>query len=264
MEAKNPGLRLTPIDGSTPHALNARNPYHTFNDGRIFAEVNRSSGTLYFLQRLRFEAAQLATRATNVDALLNHHLGGANPDAFVEFIRGEVLTWKSGRGPHPNTVKGWLASQGLLSDNAVTEDPWLVDRCERWLERVGKPGPKAHAKATDPNVWPNLKSLALFHAYRVEGGDTSADIDQGNADQVAHDAGHKAKSSGKTLLKNFRQYAHGLPEDKQRERTRDGRPGDVTKRLNLVIQRLAEYPNAVEAAEADRAFLRTRSNGSED
>lgn len=264
MVSNNPGLRLTPIDGSTPHPMDARNPYRTFNNGQFFAEVNGSSGVLNFRNRLRYEASQLATRATNVDALLDHHLGGANPDAFVEFIRGEVLTWKSGRGPHPNSVKGWLAAQGLLSDNAITEDPWLVDRCERWLERVGKPGPKAHAKTTDLNAWPNLKSLALFHAYRVEGGDTSADIDQGNADQVAHDAGHNAKSSGKTLLENFRQYAHGLPEHKQRERTRDGRPGDVVKRLNLVIQRLAEYPDAVKVAEADRAFLRTRSNRSED
>ena len=136
MVGKNPGLRLTPIDGSTPHAMDTRNPYRTFSDGRLFAEVNGSSGVWNFLNRLRHEAAQLATRATNVDALLDHHLGGSNPDAFVEFIRGEVLTWKSGRGPHPNSVKGWLAANGMLNDNAVTEDPWLVDRCERWLERA--------------------------------------------------------------------------------------------------------------------------------
>lgn len=133
---KNPGLRLTPIDGTTPHGMDARNPYRTFNDGQLFAEVNGSSGVWNFLNRLRHEAAQLATRATNVDALLDHHLGGSNPDAFVEFIRGEVLTWKSGRGPHPNSVKGWLAANGMLNDNAVTEDPWLVDRCERWLQRA--------------------------------------------------------------------------------------------------------------------------------
>lgn len=136
MVNKNPGLRLTPIDGTTPHGMDTRNPYRTFNDGRLFAEVNGSSGVWNFLNRLRHEAAQLATRATNVDALLDHHLGGSNPDAFVEFIRGKVLTWKTGRGPHPNSVKGWLAANGLLNDNAVTEDPWLVDRCERWLQRA--------------------------------------------------------------------------------------------------------------------------------
>lgn len=152
MVNKNPGLRLTPIDGTIPHGMDTRNPYRTFNDGRLFAEVNGSSGVWNFLNRLRHEAAQLATRATNVDALLDHHLGGSNPDAFVEFIRGEVLTWKSGRGPHPNSLKGWLAANGMLSDNAVTEDPWLVDRCERWLERVGKAGQKANATPTPQPV----------------------------------------------------------------------------------------------------------------
>jgi hypothetical protein len=53
-----------------------------------------------FLNRLRHEASQLTTRATNVDALLDHHLSGPNPVAFVEFIRGEVLDMeKRSRGP---------------------------------------------------------------------------------------------------------------------------------------------------------------------
>ncbi len=136
MVGKNPGLRLSHLDGSEAHPLDVRNTYRTFNDGRLFAEVNGSSGAGHFLGRLRHEASQLTTRATNVDALLDHHLSGPNPVAFVEFIRGEVLTWKSGRGPSPNSLKGWLALNGKLSDNALTEDPWQVDRCERWLERV--------------------------------------------------------------------------------------------------------------------------------
>lgn len=136
MVGKNPGLRLSPLDGSEAHPLDVRNTYRTFNDGRLFAEVNGSSGAGHFLGRLRHEASQLTTRATNVDALLDHHLSGPNPVAFVEFIRGEVLTWKSGRGPSPNSLKGWLALNGKLSDNALTVDPWQVDRCERWLDRV--------------------------------------------------------------------------------------------------------------------------------
>ncbi|MFT3885658.1 MAG: hypothetical protein QM724_09570 [Flavobacteriales bacterium] len=71
MVSKNPGLKLMPLDGSTPHLLDVRNPYRTFNNGRIFAEVNGSSGVGNFLSRLQHEAAQLATRATNVDALLD-------------------------------------------------------------------------------------------------------------------------------------------------------------------------------------------------
>ena len=89
------------------------------------------------LRKLIDESKQLATRSTEVDALLDHHLSEANPIAFVEFIRGEVLRWKDDRtrpidpAPHFGPVK---LEQFLGRRNLV--DLWLIDRCEQWLERV--------------------------------------------------------------------------------------------------------------------------------
>lgn len=188
---------------------------------------------------------------------LDHHAtNGGRESAFVEVVEALFL---SDAPPAPRDVAERIAKGELKS----TVPDGLKAEVRAWMEERRK-AVEVASKAMDPNAWPDLKSLALFHAYRLEGGDPSADIDQGNAKQVAHDAGHIAKTSGKTLLESFRKYAHGLPEHKQRERTRDGRPGDVAKRFNVVLPRLATYPNAMKVAEADRAFLRTRSNGSED
>ncbi len=71
--------------------------------------------------------------------MLDHHLSGPNPVAFVEFIRGEVLKWKqdaASNRPPPNRMEQFIAPHGLARNARLIVEPWLVDRCEHWLERV--------------------------------------------------------------------------------------------------------------------------------
>ena len=155
----------------------------------------------------------------------------------------------------------WCIEKGeipeTLPDGLKTEVRVWIDERRKAL--------KAASKDMDLSAWPDLKSLALFHAYRVEAEDALADINLDNAKQIAHDAGHKSKSSGKTLLENYRNYATGNPEKRRRERTKEGkRPGDVAKRFTVVLARLASIPNALSIAKDEHRIVRTRSNGSED
>jgi len=136
----------------------------------------------------------------------------------------------------------------------------------RLVERVG--AVVATTTTTKPKPakeWPGLKSLALYHAYRHEAGDGSADINKANCEQVATAGGYTAKSSGKELLTHFQRYACGEPDNKRIERTKEGkRRGDVLKRLNTVIKKLEDYPEARAMAEDERKAVRARSNKDED
>ena len=72
-------------------------------------------------------------------------------------------------------------------------------------------------------------------------------------------------SSGKELLTHFQRYACGEPGNKRIERTKEGaRRGDVLKRLNTVINKLEDYPQARAMAEEERKAVRDRSNEGED
>lgn len=134
----------------------------------------------------------------------------------------------------------------------------------RLVERVG--AVVATTTTTKPKPakeWPNLKCLALFHAYRYEAGDPSAEITKENCELVAFAAGKTAKSSGKELLTYFGRYAYGM--NRFNERTKEGkRRGDVLKRLNTVIKKLEDYPEARTIAEEERKAVRDRSNEGED
>lgn len=91
------------------------------------------------IRQLIYESKQLDTRATKVDALLNDNYKGPNPTAFVEFIRGEVLRWKQDAAssrPKPTPMEHFIAVHGIAKNARVSVEPWLVDRCERWLASV--------------------------------------------------------------------------------------------------------------------------------
>jgi hypothetical protein len=183
----------------------------------------------------------------------HHHLTGGKAEVFRDLVTDTAARLRSlvGKGASLRDAQRW----GLLADKL---EGWLSDAPQRLRDEIHRAKPK------DPSAWPDLKSLALFHAYRVEAGEVEADINPINAQQVAQDAGFSSRSSGKTLLENFRKYAHGLPEHKQRERTRDGRPGDVARRFNIVLDRLTLFPNALSIAQDEHRIVRTRSNESED
>lgn len=240
------------------------------------AEFLTPAGALAFVRKLIREAGQLATRTTNVDALLNEHLNGPHAVAFVEFIRGEVLRWKGDAASHrppPNNTEQFLAAHGLARGARLNVDPWLVDRCERWLASVGDltsttttKASKVKATTSDPNAWPDLKSLALFYAYRWEHENGAVDFTSVDAaNDIARQAGFASRSSGKTLLENYRRYTVGEPGMRRIERTKEGtRPGDILRRFALVLDRLAAHPESLAIAQTEHAIVRTRSNGSED
>lgn len=195
-------------------------------------------------------------KAKVVEYLDHHFTNGGNPNAFVDFVEAA--------GPSMSitgNTRSFNYEEALQKELAA----WLVTARKRLGGAAKVQAATKSSKVKDPNAWPDLKSLALFHAYRVEAEDASADIDLDNAEQVAHDAGHKSKSSGKTLLENYRKYATGNPEKRKRERTKEGkRPGDVAKRFTVVLARLALFPDALSIAQAEHRIVRTRANGSED
>ncbi len=134
---------------------------------------------------------------------------------------------------------------------------------DRLLLRLEKVATTATTKPKPVKEWPNLKCLALFHAYRYEAKDPSAEITKENCEQVALAAGKTAKSSGKELLTYFHRYAYG--RNRFNERTKEGkRRGDVLNRLNTVIKKLEDYPEARTIAEEERKAVRDRSNEGED
>jgi hypothetical protein len=250
VEAMLPGRKPDPRD------LDNLRLYRLSN-GQLIPIMNLNPDQLrvdFWRRLLRLWDEPADMRADLVRGFLDHHhLTGGKAEVFRDLVKDTAARLRSlvGKGASLRDAQRW----GLLADKL---EGWLSDAPQRLRDEIHRAKPK------DQSAWRNLKSLALFHAYRVEAGEDEADINPSNAQQVAHDAGFSSRSSGKTLLENFRKYAHGLPEHKQRERTRDGRPGDVARRFNDVIPRLAEYPDALRLAEADRAFLRTRSNESED
>ncbi len=114
-------------------------------------------------------------------------------------------------------------------------------------------------------TWADLKSLALFHAFRYEAGEAAADITTENAARLAKGSGFCKPSSGKELKGHFDRYAWGKPEGRRRERTQDGkRPGDVLKRFDAVIAKLAPHAEALALAKEERKIVRSRSNANED
>jgi len=259
MLSKNPGLQLSRLDGSEPNALDTMNPYRTFNNGRIFAEVNGSSGAWQFLDRLRFEAAKLSTRATVVDAYLNHHYLGPNPSAFVEFIRGEVLKWKDRRSKAPqlDPLAAWAVDHGHATSHLP--DPWLIDRCERWIENILKDqvelftfdklqGTEANAKVKE---WSTLKACALFHALLF--ASTKTEIADLSTDKVAIQAGHPGKGCGKRLRTYFNDYRNA--KGRMAKSTRNSA---VLSRYDEVICKMGNYPEALALAKQERKEVYAR------
>lgn len=202
------------------------------------------------------------------DRLQHHWEHGGNPDAFLDYIEGVCDKWE-GEAPTYIDIPRMQRLQVEASATLMrTMRKWVEEKrkaeVRAWMEERRKALETA-SKSMDANAWPDLKSLALFHAYRVEAGEDSADINPSNAQHVAHDAGHKAKTSGKTLLESYRNYATGNPEKRKRERTKEGkRPGDVAKRFTIVLDRLSLFPDALTIAQAEHRIVRTRSNRSED
>lgn len=230
------------------------------------AEVLTPAGSRAFIRSLIAEGGKLETRATKVDALLNGHLGRDYSEAFVEFIRGNVLEWKAEAASHrppPDPLHQFAILRGFAR-GWLRVDPWLIDRCERWLAEVdASKDERKKAPASNPSKWPDLKSLALFHAYRYEAGDKGADLGTMDAAEVAAQAGYTGKGNGKRLLAYFTKYSTG--SNRANERTMEGkRPADVRKRFAEVCERLKPYSKALELAEVERKKLTNRDYQSED
>lgn len=225
------------------------------------AEVLTPAGLRAFIRSLIAEGGKLETRATKVDALLNGHLGRDYSEAFVEFIRGNVLEWKAEAASHrppPDPLHQFAILRGFAR-GWLRVDSWLIDRCERWLAEVdASKDERKKAPASNPSKWPDLKSLALFHAYRFEAGDKEADLGTMDAAKVAAKAGFTAKSSGKELQGYFTRYA--LTPNRKAERMEHGRAGDIRKRLAIVVTKLNRYPKALAIAEAEAKELRDKAN----
>lgn len=191
-------------------------------------------------------------RKAKVVEYLDHHFAhGGNPNAFVDFVEAA--------GPSMSitgNTRSFTYEEALQKELAA----WLVIA----RKRLGN-GAKPTTKLKAAKAWPDLKSLALFHAFRCEADEGSADITNENASEIANGAGFTKQSSGKELKGHFTKYAWGTPESKQRERTKEGkRPGDVLKRFDTVIAKLAPYTEALALAEEERKIVRNRSNANED
>ena len=105
---------------------------------------------------------------------LDHHATkGGRESAFVEVVEALFL---SDAPPAPRDVAERIAKGELKS----TVPDGLKAEVRAWMEERRKALETA-SKAMDPNAWPDLKSLALFHAYRVEADEDSADINPINA-----------------------------------------------------------------------------------
>lgn len=120
------------------------------------------------IRQLIYESKQLDTRATKVDALLNDNLNRPNPTAFVEFIRGEVLRWKQDAAstrPKPTPMEHLIALHGLGQDARVSVEPWLVDKCERWLASEDEEVPPS----TFAQLWGQGNLDKLLLAMNSEG-----------------------------------------------------------------------------------------------
>lgn len=251
------------LPGRKPDPLNLDNPrLYRLSNGKLIPITNLGRDQLrvdFWRRLLSLWDGPVDKRADLVRGFLDHHhLTGGKAEVFRDLVKDTATRLRAlvSRGASLRDAGRW----GLLADKL---EGWLTNAAER-LTPVLK-AKEASDKQGDPNAWLDLKSLALFHAYRAEGGDASADINPANAQQVARDAGFTAQSSGKTLLEKFRDYATGNPEKRKRERTREGkRPGDVAKRFNVVLPRLEAYPNGLVVAQEEHAIVRTRSNGNED
>jgi hypothetical protein len=270
-----PPLAVTPFgtawDGGKP--MDLPNPFRIADNWKgtgkpaLLCEVPPSEVGPALMWQFREEVLQRWNGSLGADPslrrqlvrnCLDHHAtNGGRGSAFVEVVEALFL---SDAPPAPRDVAERIAK----GEPTSTVPDGLKAEVRAWMEERRK-AVDAASKDMDPNAWPDLKSLALFHAYRVEGADTSADINPSNAQQVAQAAGFTAKSSGKELLAHFRRYAWGEPENKRIERTKEGkRPGDVAKRFHAVLPRLDAYPQGLAVAQAEHPIVRTRSNGSED
>ena len=188
-------------------------------------------------------------RKAKVVEYLDHHFeNGGNPNAFVDFVEAA--------GPSisiTGNTRSFNYEEALQKELAA----WLAIA----RKRLGN-GAKSIDKVRAAKPWPDLKSLALFRAYRWEVEGKSVDFTTvEEANDIVRPTGHK---SGKTLLDHYRRYTSGEPDTRRIERTKEGeRPGDILKRFNVVMDRLAPYPESLAIAQAEYEIVRTRSNGSE-
>jgi hypothetical protein len=237
LKLRGPLRRIHPLDLENPRIYRVTNGKEVINEHLFGSYMVRVS----FWRRLLviWDDRAANKRADNLRAFLDHHhRTGGHPEAFRDLV-AETL-------PGLRRLKG----RGLL-----------VEKVEGWLKGASSAVPKAITTAAKP--WPNLKSLALFHAFRCEAGERSADITHENASEIAKDAGYPKPSSGKELKGHFARYAWGTPEEKRRERTRDGRTGDVLTRYAKVISKLALFEKALALAVEERKSVLNRSNASE-
>ena len=107
--------------------------------------------------------------------------------------------------------------------------------------------------------WRDLKTLALFHALRFEGRDASADITDGNAREIAKNAGFDKGSSGKELKSRYTLYTMG--PNRLNERIGDGKPYTVKRRYTRVLEMLKDQSGAIEVAQADLQRLQDKEQG---
>lgn len=239
---------ITPAEATNP--LDFPNPRIYLLDGSMIpAPKENYRLDLKLNNRLRriWSNSPLNLKVKEIHALLNYHfLNGGNPEALVGYIERtgpSSLKFSSGQSEP-------LFTEGLQKELAV----WAVSARKR-LGKVPRPG--ARAKASKP--WPDLKSLALFHALRVEGGDTMADITKANAEGIANAAGYDKPSSGKELLGHFSLYTLGV--NRQNERTGDGKAYTVKRRYEFVRKHLDAFPVAIPVADADLERLRNKATG---
>ena len=189
---------------------------------------------------------------------LDHHAVNCdNETVYLSVVEQQFLEQV------PRAPRG-LAERIAKGEVRPTVPDALKAEVSAWLAERRKALTTA-TKAEDPSKWPDLKSLALFYAFRCEADETSADITKENASEIAKGAGFTKQSSGKELKTHFGKYAWGTPENKRRERTKEGkRPGDVLKRFDTVIAKLAPHAEALALAQEERKIVRNRSNANED
>lgn len=121
------------------------------------------------------------------------------------------------------------------------------------------PPTNAAPKPKTAKEWPDLKSLALFHALRNIAGDRTAGIvNAQDASDKARAAGFVSQRSGKELLGYYQNYA--VKANNKTERMAGTRIGDVLTRYDRVIPMLKPYPPALQLAREERKELQEKAD----
>jgi|GEM_PF-6177708 len=110
------------------------------------------------------------------------------------------------------------------------------------------------AQASKPKSWPDLKTLALFHALRYDGGEKGADLHSDHqAEVVATHAGFTGIGSGKRLRSHFHVYRNEAGRI-----ARGKRSTEVLKRYEAVIPELENGSKALMLAQREQELVLSR------